>query len=738
MSEKDNLQKPAEGENENKKVPQVEEDKDIASAKEEETKTPESGSHADAIVEEHEAREAINNQKEEGEISTKEAVESGTEQEGNESEPASLDEKKDAAPVKDDSPAEEIDKTGQPQPESKDQNKDTAQDETDDAEAEEEDEDDDEDGEEKVPTKDYTDLDRSALIKELRKLIQDFPIQKIKEQVEEIRKEFVAQDKENEEALRKKFQEENPDNGDPAAPKFEYRDELKNEFEDLHKLYRQNRGKYQREKREQLEKNLAERKNIIQEIKNLIEEEENIGTTFKKFHELQDRWNAAGKIPHDAYNTTWNDYRFHVENFYDYIDVSKELRDKDFERNLKMQNKIIARAEELVEENNVHKALRELQELHRMWKEDVGPVARELRDDTWNRFSTATKKIHDKRQEYYAEQDKKREENQTIKQNINKEIKRLADEGAKNHRGWQDKLKEVKALRELYFETGPAPREVNDEIWEEFKKVTRAFNKKKNSYYKELKKEQQDNLDKKMKLIEIAEEHRDSENWHESVDTMKRIQREWKEIGHVPRKVSDKIWKRFQTACNAFFDRRTQQKKKENKKELENYEKKMAIYDELKELVPKDDKSEMKSSIKKQMDAWNEIGHVPHSKRFINDKFNKLLKAKLKAAGMEEKEAELMKYQTKLASLEEGSERDMRNERFYLKKKRSELEDEKLQLENNLQFINAKDDKNPFLVSTKKKIADIDKQIKTIKAKQKEINILERKMKKEEQAKEEE
>lgn len=589
-----------------------------------------------------------------------------------------------------------------------------------------------------IPELDYTALSMDELTDALRTLIQDFPIQDIKDHVESIKKAFETKDAAQEKEQKASFTASLEIEEGEEKPEFEYDDRQRMRFNELVSLYRKQRGAYQREQRKQQEENLAKRKSIIEQIKNLINEEENIGTTFKKFHELQDQWKTIGKISHDAYNITWNDYRLHVQNFYDYIDLSKELRDIDFERNLEFLNRIIARAEELANEPNVHKALRELQELHRMWKEDVGPVAKEQREPTWQRFKAASDVIHDKRQAYYEQRDEMAEKNKTIKENIVAEILKITKAGAKNHKGWQDRLEEVNALKELFSQTGPAPKEVNNKLWDEFRAAGRAFNQAKNSFYKDIQKEQKSNLDKKMALIAIAEEHQNSENIRESLEVMKRIQREWKEIGHVPRKVSDKIWKRFQAACNAFFEKMNNQKKEESAEEAQNFKSKTEIYDTLKNLIIADDEQKAQKEVIAIVEQWNSLGKVPYVKRHIQEKFDKLVKAKLKAAGMNTTDAEMLKYASKLASLKSGDERAFRNERSYLRKRKDEITAEITQLENNLQFVNSKDEKNPFTVQIKKSMQSLNEELDLIAEKQKQLNILQRQLQKEEEPSNEE
>ncbi len=580
--------------------------------------------------------------------------------------------------------------------------------------------------------KDYSEMPIAKLTEELRHLMQEFPINKIKNEAREIEKAFEAADKESQLEQQETFRKGQLELAEAErTADFHYDNKDSKGFRELHSLYRKQRGELQRQVREEKEKNLEKRRGIIDGIKNIIDEEENIGTTFKKFNQLQEDWKNTGSIPHDAYNITWEDYRLHVQNFYDFISLSKELRDKDFERNLDFRKKIIARAVELADEQNVHNALRELQELHRMWKEDTGPVEKEMRDPIWEEFKAASDVIHERRQAYYEERDKNAAVHQTIKENIVQEIKNIINSAPKSHRDWQEKLKEINALRELFTQTGPAPKAVNNELWSQFRAVTREFNKAKNEFYKGLKNEQQENLDKKLALVKIAEEHSEAGNFEESLDTMKRIQADWKKIGHVPRKDSDKIWKRFQKACNNFFDKQNAQKKADSKEEVENFDAKVKVYDKLKEMLPKDDKKAMLKEVQDILEEWNALGRVPYSKRHLQEKFEKLAQSKLTAAGLSAVDAEMLKYNNKLESLKDGDDRDFENERFYLRKRRDEIQDESRQLENNLQFINAKDDKNPFLVQQRKNIAALKKELDIIKEKQKQLNILERQLLKE-------
>src|SRR5690606_26541830 len=242
---------------------------------------------------------------------------------------------------------------------------------------------------------------------------------------------------------------------------------------------------------------------IIEELKGLLDVEENINTTYRHFKELQERWKTAGPIPRDKYNTVWNTYHHHVENFYDFLHLNREFRDLDFKHNLEQKLKVIDRAEELTQEEDTGRAFRELQMLHKMWKEELGPVAKEYREDIWERFSEATKKIHDLRQTYYDQLDKEFEKNLETKEEIIANIKAIADTNYTSHNQWQQKIKELESLRDQFFKAGKVPKEKNEETWSAFKQSVRQFNRNKNSYYKSLKKEQYENLEKKKELIKL-------------------------------------------------------------------------------------------------------------------------------------------------------------------------------------------------------------------------------------------
>lgn len=571
-----------------------------------------------------------------------------------------------------------------------------------------------------IPIKEYDTMSLEALVIELEKLVKNEKAQAIKAHVDGIKNEFNSKfnalvDEKKEDFLN--------DGGNEID--FYYSSPVQKRFKETYKEYRGKLHAHYKNIENNLKGNLENRLQIIEEIKGLINVEENINTTYKHFKDLQEQWRNAGPIPRDKYNNAWNSYHHHVEIFYDFLHLNRDLRDLDFKHNLELKLKIIERAEELAQDDDTNRSFRELQVLHKMWKEELGPVSKEHREEIWNRFKAATKTIHNKRQAYYAELDKVHEKNLEKKQNIISKIEAIAEQGAKSHNGWQSKIKEVEQLREAFFSTGKVPIKFNESTWQKFKETVRAFNRKKNVFYKDLKKEQFDNLQKKMELIQIAEDNKNSEDFEVTTPLMKKIQSDWKKIGHVPRKDSDKIWKRFKAACNAYFDTLHSKKDAENQEELDAFKAKTVLLEKLKGLEFSGEKEPDLDLIKEQITAWKAIGRVPNNKRYIEGKFNKALDEVFKGIKINKNEAELIKFDNKIDELNNASDkRYLDNERSFIRKKIDEVKSEINQLENNLQFFTNVDDDNPLVKEVHANIKNHKDQLKLWKTKLTKIKAL--------------
>lgn len=541
--------------------------------------------------------------------------------------------------------------------------------------------------------KDYHAMSMEKLTEEFEWLLKNKKIQTIKSHVDEIKSEFNSKFSE---ILEEKKEEFLADGGNEID--FYYSSPLKKQFNSLFKDYRNNLNAYYKTLETNLKANLEKRLEIIEEIKGLINVEENINTTYKHFKDLQEQWRNAGPIPRDKYNNAWNTYHHHVEIFYDFLHLNRDLRDMDFKHNLDQKLKIIERAEELAQDDNTNRSFRELQVLHKMWKEDLGPVDREHREAIWERFSNATKTIHDKRQAYYADVDKAQEANLEKKELIISKIEEIAKDDGNTHQAWQKKIKAIEALREDFFKAGKVPLKVNEATWAKFKAVVRTFNKKKNNFYKSLKKDQYTNLQKKLDLIKIAEDNKDSDDYETVTPLMKKIQNDWKQIGHVPRKDSDKIWKQFKAACNHYFDKFHAERKAENKVEFEAFDKKAKLLDSLKELKLSGKAEQDVETLKQKIEEWKNIGNVPQNKRFIEGKFNKTIDGLFSSLKMDKTEVEMIKFENKLDNLAQPDDtRLLDNEHNFIRKKIDEVKGEINQLENNLQFFTNIDETNPLV-----------------------------------------
>lgn len=566
-----------------------------------------------------------------------------------------------------------------------------------------------------IEEKDYHAMSMDNLVDELEALVNNEKVQTIKSHVDTIKSEFSSKFSALVEEKKEAFLA-----GGGNSIDFRFSSPLKTRFNDIYKKYRDQKQAYYKNLERSLKDNLDNRLEIIEEIKGLINVEENINTTYKHFKALQERWKNAGPIPRDRYNNVWNNYHHHVEIFYDFLHLNRDLRDLDFKHNLEQKQKIVARAEDLAKDDNSNRAFRELQALHKIWKEELGPVAKEFRDEIWEKFSAATKAIHDKRQAYFADLDKVYEDNLVKKNEIITKIDEIASEQFNNHSLWQKKIKEIEALREAFFNAGKVPIKVNEATWARFKESVRTFNRNKNAFYKSLKKDQYENLQKKLELIKIAEENKDNDDFEVTTPLMKKIQSDWKKIGHVPRKDSDKIWKQFKTACNAYFDKLHESKNAANKEETEALEQKTALLEKVKTLEITDDVKAGLETIKGAISEWRALGRVPYNKRFIEGKFNKLIDGLFNKLDMNKSEAELLKYDNKLESLADDK-RLLDNEHNFIRKKIGEVKSEINQLENNLQFFSNVDENNPLVKDVHKNIAKHKKDLEIWKDKLKKV-----------------
>ena len=556
-----------------------------------------------------------------------------------------------------------------------------------------------------IPMQDYDTLSLESLVDELKNLVSNEKVLSAKDHIEEIKKSFLAKYNHLLEEKKEEFLAENQDPNE----EFQYHSPLKSNFDKYYSIFRDAKNTHFKSLQTNLKTNLENRLAIVEELKELINPQENIKDTLKHFNDLRERWKNAGPIPKDKYNHVWNNFHFHVENFYDYLHLDREARDLDFKHNLEQKQKIILRVEELVNESDVNKAFRELQDLHRIWKEDIGPVSKEHRDEIWNKFSDLTKKMHDIREVLFEKLRGTEVENLEKKKEIISKIEVLKTEKVNTHSQWLAQIEKVETLRTAFFSAGKVPSDVNEQTWSSFKTAVKNFNTFKNAFYKDIKKDQNDNLNKKNALVAKAKELQESIDFATTTPIMKQIQEEWKQIGHVPRKYSDKIWKDFKDACNHYFEKLKEQKNEENVDEVEAFNNKKAYLETLREYELTGDHKTDLDAIKLHIETWKNFGKVPFPRRHIEGKFNKILDALFEKLSLSKKDTEMLRFSNRMDHLSESNDtRKLDNEKIFLMRKIEEVKNEIFQLENNIQFFtntrNAKKE-NSIIIEVRKNIA---------------------------------
>ncbi|MFB1040915.1 MAG: DUF349 domain-containing protein [Polaribacter sp.] len=560
---------------------------------------------------------------------------------------------------------------------------------------------------EKIVATDYTILSLEELVKELQNILSNNPVNKIKDQIEVIKSAFNIKFGALLAEKKKVFLEEGGNVID-----FQFTSAAKGDYNTLLSDYKKQRDAHYNAIEKQMNDNLDKRVQVIDGLKRLIENAD-ANTMYKEFRVLQDTWRSIGAVSKTRYNDTWKTYHHHVERFYDLLHLSNDFRDLDFKNNLEEKLKIILKAEALAASTDVNEAFKELQELHKIWKEDIGPVSKDVREDVWQKFSAITKEIHDKRHEHFRDMKSKYQDIIALKLAVIERFNAYDTSNNKTHKDWQNSIVETEKLRQEYFNAGKLPYAKSEEVWQKFKTATKKFNSSKNHFYKDEKSEQQENLKKKIALIEIAESLKESEDWEVATEAMKKIQADWKKIGHVPRKFSDDIWNKFKAACNSYFDRYHDQKNSVSKEQQANVDAKKAFLETLKE-----EKEHTKESVLEAIKTWQELGQLPRDVRYLEGKFNKQIDRLLEGLSLDKKEVAMLKFTHVIDGLFVNEDfRKLDSEQLFIRKKMDEVVKEMQQLENNLGFFsNAKDD-NPLVLNVKNRVNEFKEDLKIWKEK---------------------
>lgn len=569
---------------------------------------------------------------------------------------------------------------------------------------------------ETVQTIDFSKLDLEKMIEGIDILMSRFSLNEVKNAYFDFKKAFD----EKYEALYEEQKEKFIAGGGEEA-EFSFISPLKTKYNALARAFKKKRQEAYQAIENERKDNLSQKLALIERLKHLIDNAEP-ASMYKEFKDLQLEWRRVGPVPTANDNDIWQTYQHHVERFYDLLHLSNEYKDLDFKHNLDEKIKLAEKAEALAVSHDVEKAFRELQVLHRLWKEEVGPVAREFREEVWQRFSEATKVIHEKRHGLQKEIENVFEENIVLKNAVIEKIKQIDVSKLKSHNAWQDAIKKIEEYHKEFLAIGRVTREKNEEIWTSFKNATRDFNKGKNEFFKSVKNEQLDNLKKKLILVEQAEALKDSEDVATVTEIYKKIQADWKKIGHVPKKDSDRIWNRFKDACNHFFERVHQKQEGTQKTQTDKFDQKKELLGQFKEGIKQDEHLDL-DKLNSFVDEWRSLGTLPENMGHLEAKFNKALDSAYKKLDINEDESAFLKFKNIIDSyLEKKDTRKIESEHHFIRKKCDELIKEVKQLENNVGFITNASESNPLVQNVMKHIESNNEELKLWQRKLKYLN----------------
>ncbi len=438
----------------------------------------------------------------------------------------------------------------------------------------------------------------AELVKQFEELVQNEDRMKMSKEAEAIKAAFYRT------LSKDKAEAENPEDESFA--------EIENAFKDIYNAYKKERSEYNRQLEKEAEENLALKEAVIADLKALVEKQEDVNETFPQFREIQDRWRAIGPVPPQNYRNINETYQLYVEQFYDMVKINRELRDLDFKKNLQAKEEFCAFAEKLAENEDVVAAFKELQKLHEQWKE-FGPVAKEFRESIWERFKAATAVVNKRYQAFFEGVKEQQAENLAKKTVLCEKVEEIAAREVANSNQWNAFSKEIEDIQKEWKTIGFASKKENQKIYDRFRAACDSFYSRKRDFYTEYKDGMNANLEKKIALCEQAEQLKLSTEWKKTADQFINLQKQWKEIGAVPRKKSEQLWKRFRAACDEFFAERDKHAKPENDF-YGNLKAKQRLIEEMNAYELAGDESDVASMAEFQK-RWNEIGFVPFKEK---------------------------------------------------------------------------------------------------------------------------
>lgn len=545
-----------------------------------------------------------------------------------------------------------------------------------------------------LPDIDFSTLTTEEIVTRLQNLVNNFPLQQLKEIMDNIPEIFENRYRQEEGKALADFTAD----GSPAED-FQYNSNTKELFLSLLKNYKDKKAEAAKKNEVEREENLRIKLQLIEELKELVQKEEALNQTFQEFKDIQERWRNTGTVPQNRINDLLETYHHHVENFYNYIKINKELRDLDLKRNFDAKITLCEEAEKLAENSDINEAFKQLQLLHARWKE-IGPIHKDQKETVWGRFKEATNKINDSYHNFFEDLKKEQENNLKLKEGLCEKAAVLSEGEYKTINEWHTAAQSLIDLQEEWKHTGLVPIRERNKIYKKFRSLCDAFFDRKREFYKTLQAEQENNLKAKIALCEKAEALQDSTDWKVTTDKLIALQKEWKKIGAAPQKYSNKVWNRFRAACDIFFNNKSKYLKNIDTEQEKNLELKKTLLEEVKQFTPSDNNDATLQQLKEFQARWAAIGFVPiKEKEAIQDEFRKIINAHFDKLNLDEFDKTLEKYRAKIHSLDSGENKESKiiSEREKLVSKIRQLETDINTWENNIGFI-TKSNKSESLI----------------------------------------
>lgn len=556
------------------------------------------------------------------------------------------------------------------------------------------------------PVVDYSAMDRKELVEAMKVLLEEHVVN-IKNRVSALRMRFNELSQEMQAEALRKFVE---DGGAKEGFKMED-DQEGRAFYKLYGVYRERRQQHQEALEAAKQKNLEAKQAILEELRVLVNsDEESIKKLYDDFNAIQERWKGVGEIPRESNNDIWQNYHFLIEQFFGKVHMSQELHQLDLKRNLEAKLQLCEKAEELLLEPSMTKAFKALQDLRLQWKA-IGPVPKEQNEDVWQRFNAAAAKISEQRQAIYDQRAEELNKNLLAKQALVEKVKELTEQVPQGVKEWNDRTTALDDMLKMWKTIGPVPREQNEEIWNTFKSMIDAQYAQKKEFFGQIRDTQSENYNKKLELCLKAEAIAKREDWKAATEELLKLQKEWKEVGMVNRKVSDKIWQRFRAACDEFFAKKAEHYNSIHGAEEDNLKVKEAILEELKSYQFGEDKAENLNAIKDFQRRWSEAGFVPmKEKDRLQKEFRAVIDGYFEKLRISSREAEEAEFMERLHSVGDPK-KFISSEREALTEKIEKLRGDLKLWENNLGFLSQSRQADLLKAEFEKKMQNARQQI---------------------------